>query len=431
MTAENTKIIYITRDIERALGMWPNENYSIVSNKTPCAVKVLRELESGMNINDGKTNEHRAIQNILLIESLNILDTAELLENGKTIEFISRNNARNNSENISDRKVSIMVFKNTSRIEDICEQNGWNLLNPPSALSEKYENKITQVEWLGELTKYLPSYSIGTTKEIKWKKEPFVVQWAHGHTGDGTILINSPEELRTIQEKFPDRVARATVFVNGPSFTVNIVVAPNDILVGNISYQITGLPSFTDNLFSTVGNDWSLTHNLLSDSEIAHVENMAREIGGKMRADGWKGLFGIDVMRDDERNQIFLIEINARQPASTTFESELQKILRAPGNDGLTTFEAHILALHEREINRKLVHINDGAQIIKRLSKDDIEISSADLTSLESSEYNVIKYSNITINSDQIRIQSKKGIMEAHGKLNTRGKEILEIISRN
>jgi hypothetical protein len=43
-----------------------------------------------------------------------------------------------------------------------------------------------------------------------------------------------------------------------------------------------------------------------------------------MSAQGWRGLFGIDVIKDLERNAIHLIEINARQPASTSFEAKLQ-----------------------------------------------------------------------------------------------------------
>ena len=110
------------------------------------------------------------------------------------------------------------------RIEEFCVKKGWQLLNPLTALAEKIENKITQAEWLGELTELLPSFMIAPVKNIKWQKQPLVLQWAHAHTGSGTIVINDGATLAALQKKFPDRPAKASEFIKGPTFTVNVVV---------------------------------------------------------------------------------------------------------------------------------------------------------------------------------------------------------------
>ena len=325
----------------------------------------------------------------------------------------------------------------------MAEENGWTLLNPSSKLAEKIENKITQIEWLGELgNKYLPPHTVALTKNLVWKKEPLIIQWEHGHTGLGTILINSDAELTELKNKFPERTARATSFINGPSFTINVVVNKSEVLLGNISYQITGLPPFTDNVFSTIGNDWSLTHSLLSETEIEEIHNMAKEIGALMARDGWSGLFGLDFIKDNERGRIFLIEINARQPASTTYESFLQEENRRNGLAGMTVFEAHLAAISEKspaamKSPTPIVPINDGAQIIQRITKK-IHTSTNSLIALPTDEitgtlellgYRVIEYPNTAINEDLLRIQSQKGIMETHAKLNMRGKEILDVLA--
>jgi D-alanine-D-alanine ligase-like ATP-grasp enzyme len=162
-------------------------------------------------------------------------------------------------------------------------------------------------------------------------------------------------------------------------------------------------------------------------------------VAKKMRAAGWKGLFGIDCIYDAERNVVNIIEINARQPASTSYESELQNNLRGHGLLGMTIYEAHILALggnlknHDAKSGEKIIEINDGAQILERVTlfsekktKDDIE---ATTLALREKNYTVIEYQNTKINSDLIRIQSLRGIMETHNKFNSRGKEILAIVS--
>ncbi|MEI8328283.1 MAG: ATP-grasp domain-containing protein, partial [Candidatus Taylorbacteria bacterium] len=276
---------------------------------------------------------------------------------------------------------------------------------------------------------YLPPHAAKLTKTITWKGEnPFVIQWNHGHTGDGTMLIKTFDDLRAVQEKFPERIARITAYVAGPSFTVNVVVTPTRIMIGNISYQITGMIPFTDGSFSTVGNDWSLAKKILSAEDVKYIANMANEIGVKLQADGWRGLFGIDLIKHDNSGRIFLIEINARQPASTTFESSLQEKLRATGARGLTTFEAHVRALADLPIDQDLIVINDGAQIVQRVTKNVQEIFDDIAISLKKLGYSVVAYQNTGYNADLLRIQSDQGIMESHNSFNTKGREIADAV---
>ena len=396
-------ITYIARDIERALGTHPSLEYRIITNTTPYSEAVKNQYPEYITLipapASGKT-----------------LDTAEL------IDVASAN-----------PKISIagdyLVFKNTTRIETAIRTAGGTLLNPSATLAETIENKISQIEWLGDLASYLPAHAITETRNIVWENKPFVLQWAHGHTGTSTILVSTEGELNTLKEKFPERMTRRTDFVRGPSFTVNAIVAGEHILIGNISYQITGILPFTDNIFTTIGNDWALTHSLLNEQEIEYIHEMVRKIGAKMSASGWKGLFGIYIIRNDETNTINLIEINARQPASTTFESTLQEVNRTHGVKGLTIFEAHLKAVRGEAIDDELIIINDGAQIIQRITQKMLSINQTTIDQLVGAGYLVIPYTNTEVGEDCIRIQSMRGIMETHGRFDKRGKQVLGILT--
>ena len=420
---KNNPIVYITRDLERALGMEPGKGYAIVTNKTPYLEMSQERYSDHVFSVDPETDPRTMDQETIRIRSL--LDTAQLIDSPATKAAITKVEAE------TGKIAEVLVFKNTSLIEELCKKRHMTLLNPAASLAEKIENKLTQIDWLGELGKqFLIPTSISAMKDVVWQKEPMVVQWAHGHTGDGTILVNSGAELEELKKKFPDRVARISRFVVGPSFTMNLVVSSTNIHLGNISYQITGLTPFTENFFSTVGNDWSLTHTLLSDTEIEEIEDMAREIGLKMLQDGWRGLCGIDLIKDNERNTIHLVEINARQPASTTLESYLQMENRKNGIEGITIFEAHVAALRGQKISDKIIPVNDGAQIVQRLTSEVHKISDEMIGALISAGYKVVPYTNTEKNADLIRVQSMRGIMEAHAKLNNRGKNITEILSK-
>jgi len=437
-------LVYVTRDIERALGQKPTGSYFILANRTPYTESV----------------RAKHPDNIFLIENKNkngdvsdgLLDTFDVLKAGeKIIEKIAAKNS-SGEKNVVD----ILVFKNTSRIEEFCAQKKWHLLNPPAALAEKIENKITQEKTVGKAAAHFPPHFTAKVSDILLKNSdvsaPFMLQWAHAHTGEGTIFIsadkNGEKILAALHEKFPNREARVTNYVNGPIFTANVCVMPagasagkNGILIGNISTQITGMLPFTDNPWTTVGNDWSLPHGILDENRLARFNEIACEVGEELQKKGWRGLFGIDCIYDIERDNLHLIEVNARQPASTTYESQLQENIRELAPDHFkncaTIFEAHIAALRDTKTSDKsagLIEINDGAQIILRiptiaeLRKTNEEIAEIS-AELRVQKYIVIEYLNTKSGSDLLRIQSDRGIMESQNKFNARGKEILEIVT--
>jgi hypothetical protein len=399
------KIIYVTREIERALGMEPGDNYLIAADRTPYA----------------ETIQNQFGDHVLLIDSPaeKPFGTGDLLKDERVKKLVSDNGG------------NVLVFKNTPRIEPFATANGWTLLNPKAALGEQVENKLTQIEWLGAIGKeYLPEHRLQTTRFIKWNGQPFIVQWGHGHTGSGTMLISSAADLSAIQARFPERMARVSAYVRGPSFTVNAVVASDKIMISSISYQITGLPPFTDNAFTTIGNDWAVANKILSADDMEVIESITRKIGVKLNVNGWRGLFGVDVIRDEKTGKICLIEINARQTASIPFESFLQKKARLGGAKGLTTFEAHLKALLGEKIDQELISIKDGAQIIQRVIKNARLMPSDIAKKLESAGFQVVSYVNSKEGEDLIRIQSMGGIMDGHEKFNEKGSGILKILKQ-
>jgi len=410
-------VIYVTREIERALGMAPNEHYRIITNRTPYGETIQKQYPDFVTLVESPTPK--------------LLGTGELLDNPKTAAVYEEIRLYAQSSGSQLQAPCFLVFKNTARIEPIAHAHGWKLINPLASLSERVENKISQVAWLeNSAAYYLPKHEVGPLKRVSWTGEPFVLQWAHGHTGDGTVLIDSQAELEKLKARFPYRMTRVSALITGPSFTVNALVAGDDVLIGNVSYQITGMAPFTDSRFATVGNDWSAVRNILSEAELRSVENLAKDIGMRLKDSGWRGLYGVDIMRDDERGRIFLIEVNARQPASTPFESFLQESERAKGAVGITMFEAHLKALLGEAITEPLIKIKDGAQIIQRVTNTVKSVATSAASSLESAGYQVVSYTNTELSADLLRVQSMNGIMAGHNVFNEKGKEIMEIIAK-
>ena len=340
-------IVYIARDLERALGLSSNyQDYYIITNKASQSQKP----KTGF------------AKNIIFISGDHILDTHELLVHPKTIAFFKKLTSPR-----------ILVFKNNSTVEKICHDHNWTLLNPPAALSIQIEGKISQIAWLDTLASLLPPHQVDLLKNISWPGTKFIMQFNNRvHTGQSTLLINNLSELQTLQQRFPKRTVRVFKFIEGMMFTNNNIVWGNKVLTGNINYQITGLHPFTDHPFATIGNDWGLPHKSLTKKLQQDYFKITKLVGKKLINNGWRGLFGIDVILDSKKKKWYLIEVNARQPASTTYESQLQESQKSKvkSQKYITTFEAHLASLLKVEYTgEKLIAIKEGAQIIQRVKE--------------------------------------------------------------
>ncbi|MFA6486507.1 MAG: NUDIX domain-containing protein [Candidatus Magasanikbacteria bacterium] len=400
------RLFYVCRDIERAAAglLLDLPNFFIITNDSPYARLLVKQYRD----------------KIILIKEKTHLDTHELLSRA----MITTGDL-------------VMVFKPTVAIEKICADKGWKLLNPSAELANQVEEKISQVRWLGPLQKYLPEYKIKTLKEIEFSKTHFIIQFAHSHTGSGTILIKSKKQLDELRQKFPNRPVRMAKYIKGPLFTNNNIVWDNKILIGNINYQITGIKPFTNLPFATIGNDWALPNQILSTSQIKQYKKIATAVGKKLARAGWKGLFGIDVVVDEKTGKLYLLEINARQPASTTYESELQhqKNKHNHSHFRITTFSAHLAAILKiTYFGQKLAAIDSGSQIIQRLTdnqflKIDKLIIEKNISAFALHGYHTIVYPSGNHEGDWLRLQTVWGVMSGHDKLNDEGEKIVGFIA--
>ena len=399
-------IVYVTRDLERASGIsLDTSGYFVVANYSDFAQSKI---------------QNRA--NILLIKKERILDTWELLGEQEVIDFINKIEG------------CVLVFKNTAQIERICAKQSWSLLNPSAKLANDMEGKISQIDFFKKFKKNFLDYKISKIKDIVWQGQEFILQFNSSHTGSGTLIMKNAEDLEKLQNKFPNRLARVADFISGPVFTSNNVVNRDRVLLSNISYQITGLRPFTNSRFATIGNDWGVVSKILEKEKILEYRQIVLEIGEYLCAKGWRGLFGIDIILDSENDKLKIIEINARQPASTVYESELQDGVRnlVPSTqDKINIFTSHLLSLSEINFNNDLMEIQNGSQIILRkdLNKN-INLEKI-IPLLEELGCSVIVYDNEKENSDLLRIQSKESIVVGHNVFSELGERIREVLNSN
>ncbi|MDD5289604.1 MAG: hypothetical protein PHT40_00195 [Patescibacteria group bacterium] len=255
----------------------------------------------------------------------------------------------------------VYVFKNSFLIEKELAKLDFSPLNPPAELTEKIEGKISQADFFPEIKEFFPEFIIAKPGEKTWEEikkelgENLIAQFNTSHSGAGTFEL-SENLWQEWQKKFPHRPIRISKFIVGETLTLNLVVLPTAIILGVPSKQLTGTPGLTEHKFTTVGNAW-----ITFDGETKNqMETIAKGVGAILQKNNFFGPAGLDLIvekipstdvipaqagiqkngswipgqaRNDSSGErkTYLIEINARQPASFNLESWLAKLANRKG----------------------------------------------------------------------------------------------------
>ncbi len=311
----NIHIFYLCNDAERALGLnFLTNNFHIVC---------IDETELYKKLDDEFPNIHFCLESKTKKYNSTFRSSAELLHSSEVMNFI---------DSFQGEKY-IQVFKTSPQIENRCKNLNLKLLNNSAKLSQYFEDKFNLAEILANstLTKYLPTTYLDDISQVEYK-DPIVIQLNRGHTGDGTWIIKSQDDLAKVKEKLFHAEVKVTEFLEGIPVNVNGIVTKNGIFVAGLNRQIQDKTSkIAPHLGVTLGNSYYL--NFINDGIKSEIINLTQKLGKFMNSKGYKGFFGIDLMilpsrkvsNDSEtKGSIKIIEINARQTANVSFFNELQ-----------------------------------------------------------------------------------------------------------
>jgi len=158
-----------------------------------------------------------------------------------------------------------------------------------------------------------------------------------------------------------------------------------------------------------------------------------------MAKENWNGLFGLDLIKGD--GKWLVVEINARQPASTGLET----ILQQQQGHGITILGAHFASLlkinFQQEMIKSFQKINFGSQLIVRKKNGSNNAKFKKL--LYNNDWkrvcewrflgsDPIKiWGGKKINEEIFRVQNfKSGLVNKNGQLNNLAKKIINQINQ-
>ena len=250
-------------------------------------------------------------------------NSTTVLTHSRTKEYLSRFEAP-----------ALIVYKSSSKIEQVCRENNWTLVATPVKFGkELLEDKIKFRKILEEIGAQPPPGEVILVKNLNFYALeskyglPFVLQHPRRGGGKGTFFIKSQEDWRNaikkfrIHEKEGEEVAEdisrleivVTKYIKGPSPSITGCVTRRGILSTCPQYQLIDIPDLYNpqkgsGLFC--GHDWSSSN--FSERILDQAYNSVEKIGNYFKTLGYRGIFGIDFILDKNTQELYITECNPR-----------------------------------------------------------------------------------------------------------------------
>lgn len=366
----NKAFFYVTLDPERALGLEDVlPNYTIIC---PYLSQLTARLKDGTRNNRDRKD---TFQLLALEEHIPTSEVEGIIRRGTYGILLSRFVTEHIKKcRDSKKNVYVLVLKNSQLIEGYCRKQGWRLLTPSAKVAEEFENKISQYRLLKDVVCYADTflctveefsnafeefdrdYSRTSAGDEAWRpaaagraspgrikqarlacerflnnidqapsRTPFVLQFNRGHSGNSTFFIGNRKDLAELRKKYPKRECKVSEYIQGKTYTLNcLALKSGKVINGSISEQITGLQAATSNPNTTCGNDFNSPRKL-GIAEVKAIGRISQKVGKILHKNGYRGLFGIDVIIEKATGKVYFIELNTHQPASVSFEAKLHR----------------------------------------------------------------------------------------------------------
>jgi biotin carboxylase len=282
------------------------------------------------------------------------------------------------------RPMVAMVFFD-EETEGICRELDYNLILPSDELRRRLDSKIVTTR-LGEeagapsvpnVLGHADSY--GRLSELASDAglgSDLVVQTPYGDSGKTTFFITSESDWARDSDNIIGEELKIMKRINNHAAAVEAVNTSHGTVVGPFMTDLTGYPELTPYRGGWCGND--LFPEALSEAHRATAISHVRRLGDRLRQEGYKGFFEIDVLIDMDSDEVYLGELNPRISGASSMTN-----VTAGAYADIPLFLFHLLEFMDvdytvdvDEINerwRELAAVDVWAQLIMKEPNDSVE----------------------------------------------------------
>ncbi len=282
------------------------------------------------------------------------------------------------------RPMVAMVFFDTET-EEICRELDYELILPPDSLRRHLDSKIVTTR-LGEeagapsvpnvLGRADTYAELSASASEAGLGNDLVVQTPYGDSGKTTFFISSEDSWDRDSADIVGQELKIMKRINNQAVAVEAVNTSHGTVVGPFMTDLTGYPELTPYRGGWCGND--LFPEALSETHRATAIRHVQRLGDRLRTEGYKGFFEVDVLVDVDSEEVYLGELNPRISGASSMTN-----VTAGAYADIPLFLFHLLefmgvdySVDVEEINerwRELAAVDVWAQLIMKEPDDAIE----------------------------------------------------------
>ncbi len=203
-----------------------------------------------------------------------------------------------------------------------------------------------------------------------------MVQTPYGDSGKTTFFITCEAEWDRDSANIVGQDLKIMKRINNRAVAVEAVNTEHGTVVGPFMTDLTGYPELTPYRGGWCGND--LFPEALSEAHRNTAIRHVRRLGDRLRQEGYKGFFEVDVLVDLDSDQVYLGELNPRISGASSMTN-----VTAGAYADIPLFLFHLLEFMDidyqvdvDEINerwRELAAVDVWAQLIMKEPNDAVE----------------------------------------------------------
>ncbi len=212
----------------------------------------------------------------------------------------------------------VMVFFD-AETERICDEAGYDLILPSDELRTYLDSKITTTRLGNEAgAPSVPNImtTVDSYEDLQIQcaaaglGDDLVLQTPYGDSGKTTFFVASRDDWNKCATDVVGEDVKVMKRINNRAIAVEAVNTRHGTVVGPFMTDLTGYPELTPYRGGWCGND--LYPEALNESQRARAVQYIRRLGDRLRQEGYRGYFEIDVLVDLDSDEVYLGELNPR-----------------------------------------------------------------------------------------------------------------------
>jgi biotin carboxylase len=275
-----------------------------------------------------------------------------LLGHKEVVDEIQRNGP-------GGKAVFLMFDEETERL---AAEAGLEVAFPPAALRHRLDSKLETTRLadeagvasvpnvIGRAGSYDELLALAAGAGIG---DDLVVQTAYGDSGKTTFFVSSRETWDENAAELVGAELKAMKRIDCREAAIEGVITRHGTLVGPLMTELTGFPELTPYGGGWCGND--VFGTVLTERHRTLAREFTQRMGDRLRAEGYRGYFELDVLADMGSGELYLGELNPR----VTGASSMTNVTAVAYGD-MPLFLFHLLEFMGVDFDIDVAALNDG-----------------------------------------------------------------------